>query len=70
MGKEKHETTRFEAFLRMDAVISTLIPCDPPDFKMRSLSNNELLGYASALDAYLEATQREWIRRQMVEENA
>lgn len=61
--KEPRETTRYEAFLQMDAVISTLIQHDPPEWHLRQLPNAVILGFADALDAYQEAIQREWVRR-------
>ena len=63
MAKEKDEITVYEAFLKMDTVISTLIP--HADWGLRQLTQNELGGYASALDGYLEGLQREFIRRDM-----
>lgn len=67
--KEIRETTRYEAFLQMDAVISTLIQHDPPEWHLRQLPDSVILGFAAALNAYVEACQREWVRRQMAKES-
>lgn len=70
MSQKVKEVTRYDAFLKMHSVISTLIPGDPPRHALRNLTNNELLGYGGALDAFLEDVDREWVRRGMKKEAA